>query len=96
MRELNEGPCGFIDDTVPRGRIVRFWRRRVFITCLVWDVQNGEVAIRVRTDPRDPQDQADAQDLLTWAKGLEDGWWDNVASTRRFHSFAKRLGGDKE
>jgi hypothetical protein len=75
LLELNEGPSGFIDDTVPRGRIVRFWRRRVSITCLVWDVQNGEIALRIRADLSDPQDQGDAQELLTWARCLENEWW---------------------
>lgn len=78
LLELNESPGGFIDDTVPRGGIVRFWRRRVSITCLVWDVRHGEIAIRVRADLNDPQDQADARDLLAWAQGLPDEWWGSI------------------
>src|SRR6185312_3798280 len=79
LRELNDGPSGYIDDTVPRGGIVRFWRRRVSVTCLVWDVRYGEIAIRVCADPNDPQDQADARELLAWAKVLPDEWWEDPA-----------------
>lgn len=78
LLELNEAPDRFIDDTIPRGAIVRFWRRRVSVTCLVWDVRHGEIAIRVCANLDDPQDQTDARELLAWAQGLPDEWWGSV------------------